>query len=405
MWKSIGVGSFPLFGRVVFQRAVVGHRQAEAELSAVRTGFGKIDAQFRHGIFVRSMPADHSRLCIEIVPLQRKLRFVPTCERRAAETNAGSRPGRQIGVFVEVCDRRFVRSRVFVDEADVGAKPGEARRRIRQKRSIRVAFVQHHFEECAEQYIGNVALSFGIHDWNDIQHASPHATAQIVASPGGIELAVVGVEQIDAGLETTVALVEVDARVLSGTHVRLHVAVVAALDDEVAHVVELRRFAARLVLLVRRCNRNDAAQVEVVVERDATVVWVVRQTIEQRRDSDGFAAARVADQRNVVEVDLAVKPAGGILVPLPPQAQVFEQHPSARVVLLLQAAFNTSQQVGVRAVEEVLVHGHGDDAAAREQLAEIRITGIGEILHVVIAVHHQHERKRAVAVRKPDAAL
>ena len=124
-----------------------------------------------------------------------------------------------------------------------------------------------------------------------------------------------------------------------------------------------------------------------------------------RGDRDRLAAARVTDQRDAVQVHFAVKRCWQNPDSTAATSADVRAASSRARRSLFQPAFEPAEQIGVGTVEEVLVDRHRDDAAAREQFAEIRIAGIGEILHVVIAVHHQHQRKRAVAVGEPDAAL
>jgi hypothetical protein len=62
---------------------------------------------------------------------------------------------------------------------------------------------------------------------------------------------------------------------------------------------------------------------------------------------------------------------------------VLEQQPAAAVVLTAQVA-----------VDEVLVDRHENESARRQQLPEIAVSGVREVLHVVVAVHDEHERER-----------
>ena len=95
-----------------------------------------------------------------------------------------------------------------------------------------------------------------------------------------------------------------------------------------------------------------------------------------------------------------IDPAGeampGLRIPVAPQRKVLEQQPGA------DRHFLAAKVTGPGAVDVVFVNGHGDEAAACQQLAEVGITRIGIVFHAVVAVHDQHQRKRARAVRRPD---
>ena len=124
----------------------------------------------------------------------------------------------------------------------------------------------------------------------------------------------------------------------------------------------------------------------------------MRHLIEERRRRRGFAAARMAHQRDLVEVDRHAERVFRVSAPVAPKLQVFEQHPTAHRLLLGRIVKQTT-------VQEVLVDGSEDEAAAGEQLAEILIAGIGEFGHVVVAVDNQHERKRAGPIGNPDGCI
>ena len=77
----------------------------------------------------------------------------------------------------------------------------------------------------------------------------------------------------------------------------------------------------RLILAVGRGDRDGSRKVEAIraetcgsIERDdgrQDVRLDRRQTIEERRVADAFATARVADDRDAIEIDLAVKRVAG----------------------------------------------------------------------------------------------
>ena len=91
MWKSIESGFFPL--RIVLERALVGHREAEAELSiaVVASPAGRCAVPVAC-VVVCAIPADQRGLRVEIVPLQRNLHLVPAREVGAADAHAGAEP-------------------------------------------------------------------------------------------------------------------------------------------------------------------------------------------------------------------------------------------------------------------------------------------------------------------------
>src|ERR1700694_1410352 len=76
-----------------------------------------------------------------------------------------------------------------------------------------------------------------------------------------------------------------------------------------------------------------------------------------------------------------------------PLFEVLEHEPSPSVVLATQA------------VDEVLIHAHEYEPTRGEQLTEISVARIGEVLRVVVAVDHEHERKGSVTLRIPDTSV
>ena len=74
-------------------------------------------------------------------------------------------------------------------------------------------------------------------------------------------------------------------------------------------------------------------------------------------------------------------PAGAV-VPVLPHLEMLEQQPRASVAFPAQSA-----------VDEILIDRHENEAARREQLAEVAIAGIGVVEQIVIAVHDQDERE------------
>ena len=195
-------------------------------------------------------------------------------------------------------------------------------------------------------------------------------------------------------LEPRLAVGEAEALVLREAIERGNVTVVRAVNQQVVVIAHWRRLVGWPVLPIHRCDRHQRLDIEIEIEFHRGVVGIVRQTIERARHGHRFTTARVPHQRDVAHVHLAPQWRSRGVVEASPRLQMLEQHPAARVVLATDVA-----------VQEVFIDRRHDVAARREQFAQIPITGIGELLHVVIAVHHQHERKRARRIGIPHAPV
>ena len=123
-------------------------------------------------------------------------------------------------------------------------------------------------------------------------------------------------------------------------------------------------------------------------------VRVVAQVVERRRDLDGLAAPGVADERDVAHVHLPAEGVPRLLVPCLEELQVPEEEPPPRVVLTADPA-----------VDEVLVDAGHDESAAGQELPQVVVAGVREVLHVVVAVHHQNQRIGTGAVGIPDPGV
>lgn len=179
-----------------------------------------------------------------------------------------------------------------------------------------------------------------------------------------------------------------------------HVAVAAAVDEEVA-VGDDGRAGDRRVLPVGRRDRRDAperksvrAETRRAVERHRGTEDVGldrRQRIEERRVPHAFATSRMTDDEDPVEVDLAVQRMGRRAVPRAELLHVLEMHDPARVVL-----------AEVAAVQEVHVDRGRDDALRREQRAQVQIARRRIRQRTVIAVREHGERERPTSARDAD---
>ena len=175
---------------------------------------------------------------------------------------------------------------------------------------------------------------------------------------------------------------------------RGNVTVVRAVNQQVVVIAHGRRLVGRPVLPIHRCDRHQRLDIEIEIEFHRGVVGIVRQTIERARHGHRFTTARMPHQRDVAHVHLAPQWRSRGVVEAPPRLQMREQHPTARVVLATDVA-----------VQEVFINRRHDVAARREQFAEIPVAGIGELLHVVIAVHDQHQWKRTRRIGIPHAPV
>ena len=73
---------------------------------------------------------------------------------------------------------------------------------------------------------------------------------------------------------------------------------------------------------------------------------------------------------------------------------MLQEEPAPGVVLLADSA-----------VHEVHVDGRQDVAATGQEFAQVVISGVREVTHVVVPVHHENEREGAGSVRVPDAPV
>ena len=98
---------------------------------------------------------------------------------------------------------------------------------------------------------------------------------------------------------------------------------------------------------------------------------------------DAFAAARVADDRDAIEIDFAVEPMAGRRVPGAKLLEVLEVHDAPRVVF-----------TEVAAVQEVDVDRGADDTVRGEQLTQIEIPRRRVLEWPVVPVGEHHQRER-----------
>src|SRR6185503_17681152 len=151
--------------------------------------------------------------------------------------------------------------------------------------------------------------------------------------------------------------------------------------------------AGRFVLPIDRRDRDDGLHREVELELLLEVVGIVLEAVERRRERRGLAAARVTHERDAAHVDFSLERAVVRLIELLPRLEMFQEQPGAAVVFATES------------VDEVFIDGRHDEAARREQFAEVPVTRIRELVPVVIAVDDEREREGTGAVRIPDAAV
>ena len=171
-----------------------------------------------------------------------------------------------------------------------------------------------------------------------------------------------------------------------------------ALQREIADVFDPARLAGGFVLAVDGSDGHDRFDREVVIKFYVGVFGSVLHAIECGGGGRGFAAARMAHHRNARHIDFAVEWIAFGLIPFLPEFQMLEEHPAANGLLFVRVVKQT-------AIQKIFIDGGEDDAAAGEQFAEVGISGIGKIRHVVIAMHDQSERKWAWTFGIPDARI
>ena len=110
--------------------------------------------------------------------------------------------------------------------------------------------------------------------------------------------------------------------------------------------------------------------------------------------SDTFPAARMADDQNTVQVDLAVERMTRCSIPCPKLLKVFEVNNRPGIVL-----------AEVEAVEEVHVNRCRDDPMRCQQSAEIQVPRCGILQRVVITVRKHRERERASPLRHANMSI
>ena len=111
---------------------------------------------------------------------------------------------------------------------------------------------------------------------------------------------------------------------------------------------------------------------EAVIEFYVGVFGGVLHVIEGCGSGSGFAATRMAHQRDARHIHFALEGIARGLVPFTPELEMLEEHPAANGLLL-------GRVVEKAAVQKIFVNGGEDDAAAGEQFAEVGVTGIGKI--------------------------
>ena len=144
-----------------------------------------------------------------------------------------------------------------------------------------------------------------------------------------------------------VVVCDIDPGVLRRSHEGIHIAVQAAVDHEVVDVQKRRPAVPGLVLAIGRGDRDDATDVEAVVQRKRRVVGVTFQRVQRRGHGDRLAAAGVPDQDHAVHVDLAREAVFGVDAPVGPQAKVLQHQPATSVVLFFETRTQHVREVGV----------------------------------------------------------
>ena len=179
---------------------------------------------------------------------------------------------------------------------------------------------------------------------------------------------------------------------------------VAAAVNQAIRIGNDRRSGERLILAVGRGDRDGSREAEPVrtescrsIEQDDgrhDVRLDRRQTIEERRVADAFAAARVADDRDAIEIDLAVEPMAGRRVPGAKLLEVLEVHDAPRVVF-----------TEVAPVQEVDVDRGADHPVRGEKLTQIEVPGRRVLERPVVPVGEHHQRERPSPARNADVPV
>src|SRR6478736_4307789 len=110
--------------------------------------------------------------------------------------------------------------------------------------------------------------------------------------------------------------------------------------------------------------------------------------------TNAFATARVTDDNDPVEVDLAVKRVARRVVPSAELLDVLEIYDPARIVF-----------TEVRAVQEIDVDGRSDYAVGRQELTEVEIARRRILERLVVAVGEHHQRKGSAPARDADVSV
>ena len=160
----------------------------------------------------------------------------------------------------------------------------------------------------------------------------------------------------------------------------------------------------RLILPIGRRDGYGCRQVEAIraeacgaVERHHRREYVRldrQQPVEEGRVANPFTTARVPDDHDPIEIDLAVERVAGSVVPGAELLEVLEMHDPASVVL-----------AEVEAVQKIDVDGRPDHSVRGHELTEIKVAG-GRVLEwSVVAVREHHHRKRAASARDADVPV
>ena len=238
-----------------------------------------------------------------------------------------SRPPSKVATGLKEASSNWFRSRVL-------GQPGRGRGGVPEHGQVLAPPVERGLQEPRKEDLGHAPLVLGRQEGAGAQQPR-QGRVRVVATPAGVELAVVGPVDPEGGLEARGVAGEPGAPVGAHAHEGGDVGVVAALQDEVAGVLQGHGEAGR----VRTARRMGAMAATALMAKPKSKA---RDASSGSQGSRLKAAARaaaspapgMAEEGEVAQVHLALEDMARLGVPVPPQLQVLEQEPRPGRVLL-----------------------------------------------------------------------
>ena len=265
---------------------------------------------------------------------------------------------------------------------------------IAEYREVGVVPPQHRLQEGRHIDLGEPHLFPGREEGAKIQGSAAAGTT-VVGAPHGVPLSVIGAINVDGRLEERlVGVAELDPVIEPETVEAGNISVVGPVEGQEADILDHNLAARGKILAVDGRDRDDSADVEIEIKAQVRVVGVACEAVERDRVGHRLPSARVSDEGNAAHVDESEEWILLVAAEALELLQVLEQEPAASVVLSPDSA-----------VDEVLVDTREDVSPACQEISEVIVSGIREVAHVVVSVHHEHQGEGAVPVGIPHPGV